>query len=85
MYIKSHFKKLSDENKGFIFGFVGIIIFSITPVATKIALAHCIERHACHIVGGHAVQQIQAIPPLRPQPAHGSTLKQDAPSVHGCI
>ncbi len=38
MYIKSHFKKLSDENKGFIFGFVGIIIFSITPVATKIAL-----------------------------------------------
>ena len=38
MYIKPHFKKLSDENKGFIFGFVGIIIFSITPVATKIAL-----------------------------------------------
>ena len=38
MFLKHYFKKLSDENKGFIFGFVGIIIFSITPVATKIAL-----------------------------------------------
>jgi len=38
MSLKRHFKKLSDENKGFIFGFVGIIIFSVTPIATKIAL-----------------------------------------------
>jgi len=38
MNLKRYFKKLSDENKGFIFGFVGIIIFSITPTATKIAL-----------------------------------------------
>jgi hypothetical protein len=38
MSLKPYFKKLSNENKGFIFGFVGIIIFSITPVATKIAL-----------------------------------------------
>ena len=38
MSLNRHFKKLSNENKGFIFGFVGIIIFSITPVATKIAL-----------------------------------------------
>ena len=38
MYFKGYFKKLSNENKGFIFGFVGIIIFSITPTATKIAL-----------------------------------------------
>jgi drug/metabolite transporter (DMT)-like permease len=38
MSLNRYFKKLSDENKGFIFGFVGIIIFSITPVATKIAL-----------------------------------------------
>ena len=30
--------KLSNENKGFIYGFVGILIFSLTPVATKIAL-----------------------------------------------
>jgi len=38
MSLKRYFRKLSDENKGFIFGFVGIIIFSITPTATKIAL-----------------------------------------------
>jgi drug/metabolite transporter (DMT)-like permease len=38
MSLKRYFKKLSDENKGFIFGFVGIIIFSVTPIATKIAL-----------------------------------------------
>jgi drug/metabolite transporter (DMT)-like permease len=38
MSLNRYFKKLSNENKGFIFGFVGIIIFSITPVATKIAL-----------------------------------------------
>ena len=38
MSLKRYFKKLSDENKGFIYGFVGIIIFSITPTATKIAL-----------------------------------------------
>ena len=38
MSFKGYFKKLSDENKGFIFGFVGILIFSITPPATKMAL-----------------------------------------------
>jgi drug/metabolite transporter (DMT)-like permease len=38
MSLNRYFKKISNENKGFIFGFVGIIIFSITPVATKIAL-----------------------------------------------
>ena len=38
MSLNQYFEKLSVENKGFIFGFVGIIIFSITPVATKIAL-----------------------------------------------
>jgi drug/metabolite transporter (DMT)-like permease len=38
MSLKRYFKKLTDENKGFIFGFIGIIIFSITPTATKIAL-----------------------------------------------
>ena len=38
MSLNHYFKKLSDENKGFIFGFVWIIIFSITPTATKIAL-----------------------------------------------
>ena len=60
-------------------------IHDAPQVICQHCLAHCIERHACHIVGGHAVQQIQAIPPLRPQPAHGSALKQDAPSMHGCI
>ncbi|NCW71258.1 MAG: DMT family transporter [Proteobacteria bacterium] len=38
--MKNFFLSLSNENKGFIFGFVGIIIFSITPVATKIALGY---------------------------------------------
>ena len=38
MSLKSFLKKLSRENKGFIFGFVGILIFSITPPATKMAL-----------------------------------------------
>jgi drug/metabolite transporter (DMT)-like permease len=38
MSLKRYFKKLSNENKGFIYGFIGIIIFSITPTATKIAL-----------------------------------------------
>ena len=38
MFLKGYFRKLSNENKGFIYGFVGIIIFSITPAATKIAL-----------------------------------------------
>jgi uncharacterized membrane protein len=38
MSLNRYFEKLSSENKGFFFGFVGIIIFSITPVATKIAL-----------------------------------------------
>ncbi len=33
-----NYKKLSNENKGFIFGFIGILIFSLTPPATKIAL-----------------------------------------------
>ena len=32
------FLNLGNENKGFIYGFVGILIFSLTPVATKIAL-----------------------------------------------
>ncbi len=32
------YKKLNKENKGFIFGFFGILIFSLTPPATKIAL-----------------------------------------------
>jgi drug/metabolite transporter (DMT)-like permease len=32
------YKKLNNENKGFIFGFFGILIFSLTPPATKIAL-----------------------------------------------
>lgn len=35
--IKNYYK-LTNENKGFIFGFVGILIFSLTPPATKIAL-----------------------------------------------
>jgi drug/metabolite transporter (DMT)-like permease len=34
----SFFHNLSNENKGFVYGFFGILIFSITPVATKIAL-----------------------------------------------
>jgi drug/metabolite transporter (DMT)-like permease len=38
--MKNFFLSLSNENKGFIFGFIGIIIFSITPVATKIALGY---------------------------------------------
>ena len=38
MSLKSYLKKLSNENMGFVFGLVGIIIFSVTPVATKIAL-----------------------------------------------
>ena len=38
MLFKSFFLKLSNESKGFIYGFVGILIFSLTPVATKIAL-----------------------------------------------
>jgi len=38
MFLRVYFEKLSSEKKGFIYGFVGIIIFSITPVATKIAL-----------------------------------------------
>jgi drug/metabolite transporter (DMT)-like permease len=33
-----NYKKLNNENKGFIFGFIGILIFSLTPPATKIAL-----------------------------------------------
>lgn len=33
-----NYNKLTNENKGFIFGFVGILIFSLTPPATKIAL-----------------------------------------------
>lgn len=33
-----YYLKLSNENKGFIFGFIGILIFSLTPPATKIAL-----------------------------------------------
>jgi drug/metabolite transporter (DMT)-like permease len=36
--MKIFFSSLSNETKGFIFGLIGIIIFSITPVATKIAL-----------------------------------------------
>ena len=36
--MKIFFLSLSNETKGFIFGLIGIIIFSITPVATKIAL-----------------------------------------------
>ena len=38
--MKNFFLRLSNEAKGFIFGFIGIIIFSITPVATKIALGN---------------------------------------------
>jgi drug/metabolite transporter (DMT)-like permease len=38
MPFNNFFFNLSNENKGFIYGFVGILIFSITPVATKIAL-----------------------------------------------
>ena len=38
--MKNFFLGLSNEAKGFIFGFIGIIIFSITPVATKIALGN---------------------------------------------
>ena len=38
MLFNNFFLNLSNENKGFIYGFVGILIFSITPVATKIAL-----------------------------------------------
>ena len=33
-----NYKKIHSENKGFLFGFIGILIFSITPPATKIAL-----------------------------------------------
>ena len=36
--MKNFFLGLSNESKGFIFGLIGIIIFSITPTATKIAL-----------------------------------------------
>ena len=36
--MKNFFSGLSNESKGFIFGLIGIIIFSITPTATKIAL-----------------------------------------------
>ena len=38
MLFNNFFLNLSNENKGFIYGFVGILIFSLTPVATKIAL-----------------------------------------------
>ena len=38
--MKKFFLSLSNENKGFIFGFVGIITFSITPSATTIALGY---------------------------------------------
>ena len=38
--MKIFFSSLSNETKGFIFGLIGIIIFSITPVATKIALGY---------------------------------------------
>ena len=38
MHFSNFFVNLSNENRGFIYGFVGILIFSITPVATKIAL-----------------------------------------------
>ena len=38
MLLKGYFRKLNNEDIGFIFGFVGILIFSLTPPATKIAL-----------------------------------------------
>ena len=38
--MKIFFSSLSNESKGLIFGLIGIIIFSITPVATKIALGN---------------------------------------------
>ena len=38
MPLNNFFLNLSNENKGFIYGFVGILTFSLTPVATKIAL-----------------------------------------------
>ena len=38
MLFNNFFLNLNNENKGFIYGFVGILIFSLTPVATKIAL-----------------------------------------------
>lgn len=33
-----NYKKLNNENKGFIFRFPGILVFSLTPPVTKIAL-----------------------------------------------
>lgn len=38
MPFNNFFLNLSNEKKGFIYGLVGVLIFSITPVATKIAL-----------------------------------------------
>ncbi|MEY4343306.1 MAG: hypothetical protein RL736_1104 [Pseudomonadota bacterium] len=38
MSLKRYFSKISNENKGFILGFVGILIFSVTSPATKLAL-----------------------------------------------
>jgi len=38
MPLKRYFSKISNENKGFILGFVGILIFSVTSPATKLAL-----------------------------------------------
>jgi hypothetical protein len=38
MFLKKRFSKISNENKGFILGFVGILIFSVTSPATKLAL-----------------------------------------------
>ena len=38
--MKFIFSSLSNETKGFVFGLIGIIIFSNTPLATKIALGN---------------------------------------------
>ena len=47
MSLNRYFKKLSNENKGFIFGFVGIIIFSIgvAPAGILAAVAFIMSRN----------------------------------------
>ena len=38
MFIKKKFSRMSNESKGFILGFIGILIFSVTSAVTKLAL-----------------------------------------------
>jgi len=38
MFLKKRFSKMSNESKGFILGFIGILIFSVTSAVTKLAL-----------------------------------------------